>query len=229
MSSTNKFVFYKKSPKVIVSAATCWIFVAFILILPISSYSQNYKFQAGAIGGMTGTQISGDGLSGFNKIGLIGGIFTNHQLSDKFYGEMEIIFFQKGSRKTANPKQGDFTRYLLRLNYVEVPLLIQYKEEKFTFETGPSFGRLISRKEKVNGVDYTNETQSFKDFEISWNFGINYALNENFLLEARFNNSISAVRGKNNIRPQFESRLKRGQFNSSIALVLKYHLNNLQN
>jgi len=102
------------------------------------------NFKAGLLGGIIGSQVSGDNLSGFNKPGLVVGTFVSRKLkNEKASFEFQITYIQKGSRKQVHPDKGDLTFYLLRLNYIEVPLLLKYKIKKFTYEFGPSAASLL--------------------------------------------------------------------------------------
>ncbi|MGZ6520163.1 MAG: hypothetical protein ACXVED_21530, partial [Bacteroidia bacterium] len=78
--------------------------------------------------------------------------------------------------------------------YIEAPLLVQYKQKKFTFEAGPGFGYLISGKE----YDYYTEIQNALPFyktEISANIGVSYTIYKNIGMSWRFTNSILPIRG----------------------------------
>ena len=102
----------------------------FILILcsliTISSYSQS--FNGGVILGLSTSQVGGDDLSGFNKAGILTGLYTNKSITYKLNLQLELIYIQKGSH---NPNMGtadhnDYQKLDISLSYIEVPFLLQY-------------------------------------------------------------------------------------------------------
>ena len=56
---------------------------------------------------------------------------------------MELEYFQKGSRE--NPDSANnYTQYLFRVNYIELPVFYQYiVNKRFKLELGPSLGFLV--------------------------------------------------------------------------------------
>src|SRR5689334_8356720 len=124
-------------------------FLFFVCLLCFSFNSHAQRFKAGILAGLSATQISGDQLGGFDKAGIVAGGIVKTALSPKTDLAMEILYFQKGSKKNANPDNGDYSSYLLRLNYFEVPLVVQWNYSKrITLEVGPTFGSLVSSVEE---------------------------------------------------------------------------------
>ena len=74
--------------------------------------------------GLTTSQISGDNLAGFNKLGIAVGIFTKRNLSEKSSLKFEISYFQKGSKN--NNLNSNFNSF--KLNYIETPFYFNYLE-----------------------------------------------------------------------------------------------------
>ena len=70
--------------------------------LTLSIQAQN--FGGGFILGLSTSQVSGDNLGGFNKAGLLAGVFANTSISELLSFQMEMTFIQKGSD---NPKMND--------------------------------------------------------------------------------------------------------------------------
>ena len=90
-----------------------------------SLFSTAQSFKGGILAGMTTSQYDGDTYSGFHRVGISGGGYVAHNISEKFSWQMEIKFIQKGSFQSANfdPPSPKFD---LRLNYVELPFFIKY-------------------------------------------------------------------------------------------------------
>jgi len=195
--------------------------VSLLLFLFLISpfYVSAQSFQAGVTGGLSTTQISGDSQSGFHKVGLIFGGFVSTRISDAFDGSLQIMYIQKGSKKNAKPEKNDFTAYLLRLNYIEVPILLQWMySEKFWFETGPTFGVLLSQHEE-NEIGDIPEPRKFNDFELGFAAGMNVRLIKDLIFNARFTSSIIPVRKHQSGETD---RINGGQYNAVLAFTLNY-------
>jgi hypothetical protein len=194
-------------------------FLAAFILLVCNSRSSAQSFDAGLIAGLSTTQISGDQLSGFNKVGVIAGGFVSTFISEKFDGNMQLMYIQKGSRKNADPEKNDYTSYLLRLSYIEVPLLLQWKySNRFIFEAGPSFGVLLSSYEE-NEIGELPDRRAFNDFEFGGSVGMNIVLVNNLIFNARLSTSIIPVRDHQSGQT---FRLNAGQYNSVLAFTVQY-------
>lgn len=175
------------------------------------------RFRMGVTAGLNGTQVSGDELAGFDKLGAFGGVFVNRQLNEIWSAELAIVYSQKGSRKIADPENGDLFSYDLKLDYIEIPVTFRYGHQDFQFEVGPSFGTLISwSEENQNGPVQAN--RDFKEFEVGMNLGVIYNFSPNFGVNFRFNNSVLPI------RPHASGatfRLNFGQYNTVLTLALR--------
>jgi hypothetical protein len=89
--------------------------IVFILVFSISGTLLNaqQRFNAGIKAGVSTTQVSGDTYSGYNKAGLVGGAFVRGIMNEKWTGQFEIMYIQKGSRHNGNPDKGD---YIIKVN-----------------------------------------------------------------------------------------------------------------
>ena len=61
------------------------------------------QFNGGLIGGATVSQIHGDGIGGFNKVGFNLGATVEIGRSGKKNIQLGIVYNQKGSKKPPNP------------------------------------------------------------------------------------------------------------------------------
>jgi hypothetical protein len=182
-----------------------------------SAYAQ--QFNAGVMGGLGGTQVSGDQLSGFDKLGFIAGGFVSSTLSEKFDMGGQLLFITKGSKKDQDPDKNDYTTYLLRLQYLELPIVFTWKQSKrFYFEAGPTFGYLLSSYEEDEyGEDPVS--REFNDFELGIVASIIVNIKAGFAVNLRYNNSIMPVREH---AGGSTYRLNQGQYNSGLLLVAQY-------
>ena len=115
--------------------------------------------------GLNGCQVHGDNAAGYNKLGMHGGILVNSYFTEKLSLDLGIVFTQKGARKNQDPENGDFSYFRVNLNYIEIPILLNYKLNKHYFLTfGPSLAYLINYTEDTE-VGNWNGVYPFNDFE----------------------------------------------------------------
>ncbi len=177
-------------------------------------------FNGGVLAGLAASEISGDRLSGPNKAGIYAGAYVNRYFTLRSSMQMELNFVQKGSR--SNPDStNNFESYLLRLNYIEMPVHYRYDFiEKASLETGISLGVLIHSYEEANGYEWVSGPD-FQPVDLSFNIGLFYTLVENLRINVRYSNSIIAV------RPHSQGqtfRWNQGQYNEVLSFVLFYDL-----
>ena len=177
-------------------------------------------FNGGVLAGLAASEISGDRLSGPNKAGIYAGAYVNRYFTLRSSMQMELNFVQKGSR--SNPDStNNFESYLLRLNYIEMPVHYRYDFiEKASLETGISLGVLLHSYEEANGYEWVSGPD-FQPVDLSFNIGLFYTLVENLRINVRYSNSIIAV------RPHSQGqtfRWNQGQYNEVLSFVLFYDL-----
>lgn len=201
---------------------TFFLTLSFLFIIFHSSLAQQFK--AGLKAGVAASQISGDRLSGFNKAGLSCGAFVHRNIQPKYSMGLELLYTQKGSRKNANPSDGDFESYLLRLNYLELPLTIKYiQSHTFTFELGPGIGYLLYSYEQDQNGTLPNR-ESFKTMEWFAHVGMHYFIHPNISLHTRGSYSFIPVRPHKGGSTLY---LNKGQYNTVISISLNYHFKTL--
>jgi hypothetical protein len=181
------------------------------------------KFNSGLQFGLNTSQITGDNLAGYNKAGLTAGIWVNRQITERMSIWMELSYLPKGSKKLNSPSDSVPDYYRLHLNYIEVPISINYRvHPKMSIETGISCGAYISHTEEdVNGdiSGIYGPREQFKSTDISFNAGLNWHFNSKWMLNVRNANSIFPVR---NHDQQTYFRLNRGQYTSCIMGRILY-------
>ncbi len=207
-------------------------YIIFTLSLAYAITANSQAIDAGIKAGVAASQISGDGYSGFNKAGVIFGGFAKINLRDQHHIQFEITYTQKGSRKNPKTSEGDTDFFLLRMDYIEVPILYQYDYKSFTFEVGPYVSTLVnSYLEDENGpFSIPSSLSQFKNFDVGVTAGAAFNLNEHIIMSWRFSNSLTPVR-------YFESigtinnlalgagglnRFNAGMFHSYISFTLHY-------
>lgn len=177
------------------------------------------QFHGGVTLGLVGSQVAGDTYSGFSKAGLFTGGYVSVDLGEHSALQMELTYFQKGSRE--NPDStNNFNAYLLRLNYIEIPLLYQFKLNKWIFFGGPSVGFNIGYHEEINGqTDFNDNLPATATLQI--NLGFRFFISESFGVDFRTNNSLLNIR-QNNVSGDVWRFWGYGQFNDALVISVFY-------
>lgn len=182
--------------------------------------AQKRIFHGGLLGGITMTQVQNDNSGGFNKIGLYFGGYILTEFNDMWIGEIGMNYAAKGSREVNRDKNDVYNKYVMRLGYIEFPVIIKFRLQKFDFELGPSFGFLIYGKE----FDQYGEQQSpteFERFELAAIIGVNYMFNEKLGLDLRSQTSILPIRTPNDGVYYTNGQ---AQYNIVLSLAVRYFM-----
>ena len=187
-----------------------------ILILNV----QAQNFGGGGILGISTSQVGGDNLGGFNKAGVIIGVFANKKISPLLGFQGEMIYIEKGS---SNPKMYEDLIQDISSSYIEVPLLLQYHQNNIlTIEGGLKAGYLIDGYYNDLNGKMENEINPFIDYDISVLLGMDYKFSTNISLNTRISNSIIPIGAEDKNSNLYNSGLK-GKYNSVLSFTLHYN------
>jgi len=204
-----------------------FVFLSFGLGLQVSA--QIIKGEA--IVGMNLSQVDGDEVYGFKKIGLnIGaGVMIPFDKKGKWDVSIEAIYSQKGANQNRQYTDSIITgEYRVNLNYVEVPVLVMFTDKDFiSAGAGFSWGRLVGAKEWEHGVliettTASSGTYSKNDFCILADFRIRIWQGLKFNL--RYAYSLVKIRTRD-FEDQAGNTWTRNQFNNVISFRLIYVFN----
>ena len=200
-----------------------------VVLLFAVLFAKAQGFDAGFLGGINGAQVDGDQMDGYNKPGPVFGLLSSQRYNNHWSSQFEMLYIQKGA-KSKPDSTGTQPFYRLRLNYIEVPVLLRYHfGSKFQYlaEAGLGFARLLSYREQVDYVDYTNA--DFHKTDYALNLGFAYALTDRLLFRVRYDYSFLPIRNNT-----FVSRVGRraffgyGQFNNVLQFTLSYNLRSIK-
>lgn len=168
--------------------------IFFILFLTFSAIAQpsteGRRFIAGIVAGVNMSQIDGDELVGYDQLGFNGGARVATILSSRWQLSLELLFSQQGSRKTRNDPPSAALQSI-RLNFVEVPLQINFQEWRFHVSAGISYARLINAKViDILGEDVT-DTQSYQDNNLFVVLGATYFFSDRIGLNIGWSKAIT--------------------------------------
>lgn len=192
-------------------------------------FNGEQKFSAGIAFGANISQVDGDGMSGFSKIGMNAGPVVNIRFGEKVALGFELLYSQKGSRSIgagySSSSGSYFGRYSIKVNYAEVPfILYYYLQPKYQFGIGASYNRLINSKEQyddgMNPVIPFDETlYPFNKNNVDALISGSMVLWQGLVLQARYQYSLTPIRDFKNIPPDFGGDNEKNNF---FALRLMY-------
>ena len=127
-----------------------------------------------------------------NKIGWYGGGFASFSLRNKFYLQSELLYSSKGER--THFRAGGDSKSSLRLNYINLPILIGYKiDSKTSLLIGPEFGYLITAQLKYYS-DFFDVTKNYPSkYDIGIDVGIKYLITKNVGSEIRYSYGLNTL------------------------------------
>lgn len=179
-------------------------------------YSQYYEdddrtFFAGLTAGTNFAQVDGDNFAGYHKPGWNAGVVVYANLIEHLAGSLELSYAQKGSRaaqsqlpKMANDQSTVLTDYRIRLNYLEVPVMLNYFDKRRShFGAGIAYAQLASSKESYrdtfgNLYEQDAKLYPFRKMDLSFMLNGNAHLWKGFFFNLRFQYSLLSVRNAHN-------------------------------
>jgi Outer membrane protein beta-barrel domain len=192
-------------------------FIGFLLII-IFCFSTNLAFAqyeedneirtffGGIMLGVNASQVSGDGITGFHKLGLNVGAMTYIKLSNNIALSMEMLYNEKGSNYwkgvdavLLNTQGKLYNKYRITLPYAEIPVLLNiFDQRKSNAGLGISYGQLFNNSEVLDSVDISKAFPMNKS-DINLIINGSLMLNAHWGINLRYNYSMLNIRKTPNI------------------------------
>lgn len=179
------------------------------------------QFTGGAQAGIMATQVAGDLSSGYNKIGLYAQVYAERAFTLKSSARIGLSFTQKGSHESSKERKEASLQYLLRVNYIELPIMYVYTLNKqFKLKGGLSYAYLIGSPHEES--QYTSYTVSagFNRHNLNIIIGIEYMLSPRFGFSMVSDNSITPIRPH---ASGAKRAFNRGQYSDALRFGLLYN------
>ena len=192
------------------------VFLLTALLCNLTLFAQ--KFEAGFVGGFSASQISGDGLAGFDKGGARLGAYISYPLQNKRINfEVGMQYLQKGSKEPSGER--GISNYNMNLHYLEMPFTVNYSlKNGLLLETGIGAGVLVNyTEENANG---TLLGESPNTLALDFLCGIQYQLFEQLKINVRYGNSITPIR-KESVENSLENK---DWYSSLVTFALMYKI-----
>lgn len=200
------------------------IFCLFIILCFFRSNAQEFK--SGAVLGITAAQFDGDNLGGFNRLGLMTGLFVKRNFKERWAWRFDLQYANRGSKKVYNDDNtntGPFKK--LNMHYIDVPLVLVYEQnEKLNFYVGPSFNYLIGFN-FVEEPGWAAPLYELNDFELAGKIGLGYQIQDNLTFNFQAAYSMISIAKGTAFLPTFSETIARGQYNNWLSLNLQYNFN----
>lgn len=201
-------------------------FIALLLMVTFASRAQSIK--GVAILGFNASQVDGDEVFGFKKLGLNAGVGSILPFGEKWSVSIETLFNQKGAYKRFPFEYDTLPKpyYNLRLTYAEVPILLHFTDKNLvTLGMGFSFGRLVKFSEIEHGVKlpWTNATVPYDRSDVNFIIDVRFRAFYKFHFNFRYCYSVDKIRTR--VFNNGVSTWERNQYNNLLTFRLLYIFN----
>ena len=189
----------------------------------LSMWGMAQRFEGGVLAGFNGTQVAGDAYEGYNKPGILAGAYIQTDLAPAVFAGMELKFSQKGSRSRQTPQNPAPDKYIMRLNYADLPVFFGFRtNDVISVIGGASFGYLISSVEINEDGKFPPEDQvPFNNLDLQPFLGFRFDITDKIKTDLRLAYSVLPVRGKPDNDLWY---WRQNQFNNVISFALYYRL-----
>lgn len=192
----------------------------FLLLLPFGLSAQ--RFNAGILAGGVVSQVDGDTYDGYHKLGFLAGGFVNLRISKHSSFQMEMQYIQKGSKNNNDSLNMGSNTSLLRIHYLEIPVLYQYTfAKRFAVEIGPAMDVVLGSYEEINQQEAPPNTVPLRPVTLAGIVGVSGYITHHLKATFRFNYSILSIR--NGIANGSRKILfEWGQYNNVLSLSFSW-------
>ena len=165
----------------------------FCIIFSLSAFAQERKFVGGLLAGVNGIQIAGDKEKKWGAGGVTAGVCVQKFVAKKLALQLELKYIQKGSIYPYVNDYGLQDWEVLRLHYIEIPLVVNYSVSKKTnfwyLQGGFAYANLFKKSFSETRMQMTNPPfllEQYSDHDLSWIMGVGYMLNKGKLKRFSF-------------------------------------------
>lgn len=198
-------------------------FLIVLIFVVAGSFAQ--RFDAGLIAGFNAAQVEGDTYKGYNKPGVLAGIYVQTDVAPAVFAGFEMKYSQKGARNRIKPKDPDPVKYIMRLGYIDLPVYVGFRtNDRGAILAGISTGYLLHAKEFDEYGEFVLENQNkFRNIDLQPFVGFKFDFLEQVSVDLRFALSVLPIRGQPGENATNYYWIN-NQFNNVISLALYYRL-----
>ncbi|MBZ9628977.1 PorT family protein [Psychroflexus sp. CAK1W] len=184
------------------------LFALFICSISSLSAQQEYV-EYGFKGGINLANVSGDVPPGYDsRTSMKIGAYGLYKILPKFGLQAELLYSEQGFSNEYNQgiNEAEKVEEILKMQYVNLPVLASYNViENLWLEGGVQFGYLVRAEmeqetvtlDPIGEVNSKTETidqnDRYESLDIALAGGLRYKLSRNFMVQARFHQSLNDV------------------------------------
>ena len=180
----------------IFSRSLCYLSVI-LFALNLSAQNQKKGFSAELMIGANFSQLDGDGLNGFDRVGAKAGIDIAYPTSVNMDWALGIYYEQRGS--SSGIFFSGVTSQFIHLNYVALPISLRYGHwwyqdyDRYKITVAPRLtpARLLTTKSSHASFD--NATEQFKEWDVSIGIEAIYAIGRNSNISLSIDRSLLKI------------------------------------
>lgn len=115
------------------------------------------------------------------------------------YVQPEVLFSKTGGRINFDDNDNDLHNAMeLEFNRIDVPVLVGWKFGAFRVNAGPTFNFITKAEGTVNGQDFEEVDDKFKNSTVGYQAGIGFDLGK-LLLDLKYEGNLSEITDDNTI------------------------------
>jgi hypothetical protein len=217
-------------------------FILLLLLTCSAAVVKSQPFYGAVSAGINLSQVDGDEKYGFHKIGFNGGpaVMWPFGKDKRWSLTMELLYSQLGSYAASEYGMSDtivdstqyYDGYKLKLDYVQVPLLLHYTDKQMVAGgIGFLYGRVVNQKEWEDHNDprglYRTDTlgKVYNDNDFQFLADVRIRIYKRFWANLRYSYSILPIRTRTFENPYTHTTWTRKQYNNVITIRLTYIIN----
>ena len=163
--------------------------LVFVTILLSFSISKAQLFEGGINFGLSASQIDGDGRGGYHRLGPVFNVYAAININPEWEIFSAVGYVMKGAFTGSK-----FEYFATNLNYVEIPLLAEYKPfDNVSFSGGLVYAYLFSGLQKTTFAIFDEADLNLLKNEFSLLLSFNYFFNEKMSLQLSTNYSLFPI------------------------------------
>jgi hypothetical protein len=163
------------------------IFTLSILLFQTNAIAQNFKLILSS--GINFSQVNGDNLAGFHKLGLVAGAGVSRNISNNQQWSFEFLYSEKGSKDIVtlgDPIQDS----IFKFNYIEIPFCYHYQfKPKFNLQLGVYTGVNI-KSVYSDGLENYDVSEQIYALDYGILGGLSYELSPQTKIQTRLSTSV---------------------------------------
>lgn len=173
-----------------------------VMTLAFVTTVSSQEFFGGLILGGTISQVDGDARGGYHKMGVVGGAFAGLELSEDLDIQMELKYIQKGSLSNDVENNPAFDPYLIKLDYVDLPIILSYNLNKVNIndvnlrwmklEAGLSLDVLVNARQEIQGI-VVPASNPWNRLVVNTIVGVRVSVSEDFEIGLRTIDALTSV------------------------------------